>query len=125
MTKTCPLPVRRRLPLARGALALPAFYASVAMLLVSCGGGGGAATAPAPAPAPAPVPGPVPAPVPPAPAPSPTPPPPPPPPSFSTSLGAPNRLLVGLGAGNSIKDMTAQQIQPDIIDTYLVGLGSG
>ena len=37
----------------------------------------------------------------------------------------PDRLLAGLGAGNPIADMTAQQIQPDIIDTYLVGVGSG
>lgn len=37
----------------------------------------------------------------------------------------PNRLLVGLGAGNAISDMTSQQIHPDIIDTYLVGVGSG
>ena len=37
----------------------------------------------------------------------------------------PNRLLGGLGAGNAISDMTGQQIQPDIIDTYLVGVGSG
>jgi hypothetical protein len=37
----------------------------------------------------------------------------------------PSRLLGGLGAGNSIADMTSQQIQPDIIDTYLVGVGSG
>jgi len=37
----------------------------------------------------------------------------------------PNRLLGGLGAGNSISDMTSQQIHPDIIDTYLVGVGSG
>lgn len=37
----------------------------------------------------------------------------------------PDRLLGGLGAGNPIADMTSQQIQPDIIDTYLVGVGSG
>lgn len=37
----------------------------------------------------------------------------------------PNRLLGGLGAGNSIADMKSQQIPPDIIDTYLVGAGSG
>jgi hypothetical protein len=30
-----------------------------------------------------------------------------------------------LGAGNSISDMKSQQIQVDIIDTYLVGVGSG
>jgi len=37
----------------------------------------------------------------------------------------PNRLLGGLGAGNAISDMTSQDIHPDIIDTYLVGVGSG
>ena len=37
----------------------------------------------------------------------------------------PNRLLGGLGAGNAISDMASQQIHPDIIDTYLVGVGSG
>lgn len=37
----------------------------------------------------------------------------------------PARLLGGLGAGNSISDMTSQQIRPDIIDTYLVGVGPG
>lgn len=37
----------------------------------------------------------------------------------------PSRLLGGLGAGNAISDMTSQQIHPDIIDTYLVGTGSG
>lgn len=37
----------------------------------------------------------------------------------------PSRLLGGLGAGNSISDMTSQQIHPDIIDTYLVGVGAG
>jgi hypothetical protein len=93
-------------------LALPAFHVSVAMLLAACGGGGSAPDGAAPAPV--------------APAPSPTPtPPPPPPPSINAALAAPNRLLAGLGAGNSIPDMTAQQIRPDIIDTYLVGLGSG
>ncbi|KQW06866.1 hypothetical protein ASC98_25835 [Rhizobacter sp. Root1238] len=37
----------------------------------------------------------------------------------------PGRLLAGLGAGNPIADMTSQQIHPDIIDTYLVGVGGG
>jgi len=46
-------------------------------------------------------------------------------PSINAALGVPNRLLGGLGAGNAISDMTSQQIQPDIIDTYLVGVGSG
>lgn len=65
---------------------------------------------------------------PPAPAPGPADPPPAPPPSagsINAALGMPDRLLGGLGAGNSIADMTSQQIQPDIIDTYLVGVGSG
>jgi hypothetical protein len=39
-------------------------------------------------------------------------------------MGFPARLLVGLG-GNSISEMTSQQIRPDIIDTYLVGVGPG
>jgi hypothetical protein len=46
-------------------------------------------------------------------------------PSINAALGAPDSLLVGLGAGNSISDMTSQQIRPDIIDTYLVGVGNG
>ena len=118
-----------------------------AFVLVSCGGGsagsgdvaapavGGApapATSPAPGPAsgPAPAPGPAgsPAPGPAAPAPGPAPgpaPTPAPPPSINAALGKPARLLGGLGAGNSIADMNAQQIRPDIIDTYLVGVGSG
>ncbi|WP_310344776.1 hypothetical protein [Pelomonas aquatica] len=37
----------------------------------------------------------------------------------------PSRMLAGLGAGNAIQDMTSQQIRPDIIDTYLVGVGAG
>jgi hypothetical protein len=37
----------------------------------------------------------------------------------------PNRMLGGLGAGNSIDDIKSQQIHPDIIDTYLVGVGPG
>lgn len=44
---------------------------------------------------------------------------------ITTQLGKPNRMLVGLGAGNSMSDMQAQGIHPDIIDTYLVGVGSG
>lgn len=44
-------------------------------------------------------------------------------PSINADLGVPNRLLGGLGAGNSITDITSQQIHPDIIDTYLVGVG--
>jgi hypothetical protein len=45
--------------------------------------------------------------------------------SINAALGKPDRLLGGLGAGNPIADMTSQQIQPDIIDTYLVGVGGG
>lgn len=37
----------------------------------------------------------------------------------------PDRLLVGLGSGNTNAELTSQQIQPDIIDHYLVGVGSG
>jgi hypothetical protein len=84
--------------------------------VVSCGGSGSpapgpGATAPPSSPTPAPAS------------------PPASPPSSSTSintaLGMPARLLGGLGAGNSIADMTSQQIRPDIIDTYLVGVGPG
>jgi hypothetical protein len=45
--------------------------------------------------------------------------------SINAALGMPERLLGGLGAGNSIADMNSQNIHPDIIDTYLVGVGSG
>lgn len=45
--------------------------------------------------------------------------------SINADLGMPDRLLGGLGAGNSIADMNSQNIHPDIIDTYLVGVGSG
>ena len=40
-------------------------------------------------------------------------------------LGKPSRFLVGLGAGNDIGTMNTQGIKPDIIDTYLVGVGAG
>lgn len=40
-------------------------------------------------------------------------------------MGVVPRLQIGLGAGQSIDDMKAQGIRPDIIDTYLVGVGSG
>ena len=40
-------------------------------------------------------------------------------------MGRIPRLQIGLGAGQSIDDMKAQGIHPDIIDTYLVGVGSG
>lgn len=39
-------------------------------------------------------------------------------------MGVVPRLQFGLGAGQSIDDMKAQGIHPDIIDTYLVGVGS-
>jgi len=84
-----------------------------AAVLAACGGGSsssgdaavttanGSPAAPAPAPAPAPG------------------------SSINAALGMPGRLLGGLGAGNAIADMTSQQIHPDIIDTYLVGVGAG
>ena len=34
-------------------------------------------------------------------------------------------MLVGLGSGNDISTMQSQGISPDIIDTYLVGVGAG
>jgi len=40
-------------------------------------------------------------------------------------LGKPSRVLVGLGAGNSLADMRSQSVHPDIVDTYLVGVGAG
>ena len=45
--------------------------------------------------------------------------------SFVAKLGKPSRFLVGLGAGNDYSVMSAQGIVPDIVDTYLVGVGSG
>ena len=45
--------------------------------------------------------------------------------SFVAKLGKPSRFLVGLGAGNDYSVMSAQGIAPDIVDTYLVGVGSG
>ena len=42
-----------------------------------------------------------------------------------TKLGKPARVLLGLGAGNSLAQMKGQGIQPDIVDTYLVGVGAG
>jgi len=38
-------------------------------------------------------------------------------------MGRVPRLQIGLGAGQSTDDMKAQGIRPDIIDTYLVGVG--
>jgi len=40
-------------------------------------------------------------------------------------MGRIPRLQIGLGAGQSMDDMKTQGIHPDIIDTYLVGVGSG
>jgi len=39
-------------------------------------------------------------------------------------LGKPSRVLVGLGA-TSIDDMKSQDIHPDIVERYLVGVGAG
>ncbi len=78
-----------------------------ALVLSACGGGNDSGTPASPvgaAPAPAPA------------------------PSITAALGKPGRLLVGLGAASPIADMKAQQIAPDIIDTYLVavtGFNSG
>lgn len=41
-----------------------------------------------------------------------------------TRLGKPARVLVGLGS-SSIEQMKLQDIRPDIVDTYLVGVGAG
>ncbi|MEO6921296.1 MAG: hypothetical protein ABI171_20110 [Collimonas sp.] len=40
-------------------------------------------------------------------------------------LGKPSRVLLGLGAGNSLAQMQSQSIRPDIVDNYLVGVGAG
>jgi len=45
--------------------------------------------------------------------------------TINSALGKPNRLLVGLGAGNTFTAMSSQSIQPDIYDAYLVGVGAG
>jgi hypothetical protein len=45
--------------------------------------------------------------------------------AFVAKLGKPSRFLAGLGAGNDYSVMSAQGIKPDIVDTYLVGVGSG
>jgi len=42
-----------------------------------------------------------------------------------TRLGKPSRVLLGLGAGNSLDQMKSQDVHPDIIDAYLVGVGAG
>lgn len=40
-------------------------------------------------------------------------------------MGKIPRLQIGLGSGQSIQDMQNQGIHPDIVDTYLVGVGPG
>lgn len=45
--------------------------------------------------------------------------------AFAAKIGKPSRFLVGLGAGNDYSVMSTQGIKPDIVDTYLVGVGSG
>ncbi|MET3496157.1 hypothetical protein [Variovorax boronicumulans] len=40
-------------------------------------------------------------------------------------LGKPARVLIGLGSGSPIDEMKSQDIHPDIMDTYLVGVGAG
>jgi hypothetical protein len=45
--------------------------------------------------------------------------------TINQKLGKPNRVLMGLGANNSLSDMQTQGIAVDIIDTYLPGVGSG
>ncbi|BEP38682.1 MULTISPECIES: hypothetical protein [unclassified Variovorax] len=44
--------------------------------------------------------------------------------ALASRLGKPARVLVGLGA-TSIDDMKSQDIQPDIVERYLVGVGPG
>ena len=44
--------------------------------------------------------------------------------ALASKLGKPSRVLVGLGA-TSIDDMKSQDIHPDIVERYLVGVGSG
>ncbi|SHN12922.1 hypothetical protein SAMN02787076_03457, partial [Rhizobacter sp. OV335] len=89
------------MPSQRPGLATATSALLCAMVLSACGGGRDSGTAAAPvgsAPAPAPA------------------------PSITTALGKPGRLLVGLGAASTFADMKAQQIAPDIIDTYLVAV---
>ncbi|MDQ0585927.1 hypothetical protein [Variovorax paradoxus] len=45
--------------------------------------------------------------------------------ALATRLGKPARVLLGLGAGNPLAQMKSQDIHPDIVDTYLVGVGAG
>lgn len=42
-----------------------------------------------------------------------------------SKMGRTGRVQIGLGSGQSIADMQAQGIRPDIVDVYLVGVGSG
>jgi hypothetical protein len=44
--------------------------------------------------------------------------------AMANKLGKPSRVLVGLGA-TSIDDMKSQDIHPDIVERYLVGVGPG
>ena len=44
--------------------------------------------------------------------------------AMANKLGKPSRVLVGLGS-TSIDDMKSQDIHPDIVEQYLVGVGSG
>ncbi|TWD76520.1 hypothetical protein FB547_112156 [Variovorax beijingensis] len=44
--------------------------------------------------------------------------------ALASRLGKPARVLLGLGA-TSIDDMKSQDIQPDIVERYLVGVGPG
>ena len=44
--------------------------------------------------------------------------------AMANKLGKPSRVLFGLGATN-IDDMKSQDIHPDIVEHYLVGVGSG
>ena len=44
--------------------------------------------------------------------------------AMANKLGKPSRVLFGLGA-TSIDDMKSQDIHPDIVEHYLVGVGSG
>lgn len=45
--------------------------------------------------------------------------------TINDALGRPNRLLMGLGANNELAYIQSHGIKPDIIDTYLVGVGPG
>ncbi len=45
--------------------------------------------------------------------------------TLNTLLGKPARVLIGLGAGNTLDQIKTQGIQPDIFDSYLVGVGAG